>query len=66
MDDGHCNLEFVALDKRNAPEQFCGGDSHDASELTGLRALNKVVETAGVEPASESPVLQTSTYLVCC
>jgi hypothetical protein len=24
------------------------------------------VETAGVEPASESPVLQTSTYLVCC
>jgi len=25
-----------------------------------------MVETAGVEPASESPVLQTSTYLVCC
>jgi len=25
-----------------------------------------MVETAGVEPASESPVLQTSTYLDCC
>ena len=24
------------------------------------------METAGIEPASESPVLQTSTYLVCC
>lgn len=38
------------------------------SQIRNLKSkiVNRIVETAGVEPASESPVLQTSTYLVCC